>query len=505
MKYYNINNFVIVKNLKNHININGYDRIFIGSNIILYYEKSNKFSFYSLLLNDNRIELQWNNSYYPIFKYSAKNYSIITTDYKHYFDLKLELTINQNNVIEFILFNTTTKTRTLHNKVERIFHINKIIIDENQIKFDYVDERLNDESLINVFQKQIYNVVLESLSLNHGIFLSGGSESRINAAIAQYYGLQKEFITWGHPEDKEYRIAGKIANKLKTKHINIRPDVSNLPYKELLLKTGFLVNMQYAYRYSVVKQLFENYDYDLIWTGWGDINGYPTMYQPSELFSDFYLGLYKGEKRFPNGWDIDWLHSYKFKDNPIFKKINIDKSIKTFFILRKNFFAPYIFGQVLSIENILGSVYSPWFNSIIYKAIYREENIQPRIIYNKKERTIWKNDLYYHLIKQYYPPLNKIINSKGYYPWMVRKQTGCFGLGGAYLLKKLGKYRKYPFDPVEDRNFLKLELQKILDDSIKIFNKEDILEIIKNIDLWNGYQILEIFKLIQIYWFLKIS
>lgn len=85
---------------------------------------------------------------------------------------------------------------------------------------------------------------------------------------------------------------------------------------------------------------------------------------------------------------------------------------------------------------------------------------------------------------------------------MVRKQTGIFGLSLGYFLKILEKYKQYPFDPVEDRNFLKMELHKILDDSLEIFKKEDIAQFIKNIDLWNGYQILEIFKLIQVYWFL---
>lgn len=499
-----IKDFLIAQNISPNINFNrNYRKIEVSQNVILMYKESQKFSFNYIQPNVKKIELYWDNPFHPIFKYAANNRSIITPNYQHFFDLKLSLTSNPNNIIEFTLFNTPTGKATFHNEVERVFNINRIVIDGNEIKFEYADEQSSNKSLFGVFQKQVYRTVLETGSLKHGIFLSGGSESRINAAIAQHYGLQKEFITWGHPEDKEYRIAAEISKKLRTKHINIRPDVSKLPYREVLLKTGFLVNMQYAYRYSVVKQLFQIYGYNLVWTGWGDINGYPTMYQSSELFSDFYLGLYKGEKRFPKGWNIDWLYLYKFNDNPIIEKVNINPGSKTFFSLQKEVFAPYIFGQVLSVENTLGSVKAPWFHPNIYNAIRMEEAINPKIINSKKERTMWKNDLYYKIIEKYCPDLNHFKNSKGYYPWMVRKETGILGITLAYLLKKIESFKRYPSDSAEDKKFLKIELLKIVEDSIEIFEKNDILEIINRIDSWTGNEIFEIFKLIQIYWFFK--
>lgn len=502
MKYYNIKNFVLVQNSKNPISLNGYDKIPISPNIMLYYEKSDKFSFFSLLMDDKRIELQWNNPYFPIFKYSDKNFSIVTNVYKIYFDLKLRLTINQNNLIEFILFNTTTGNATFHNEVERVFNINKIIIDENQIKYDFVDEKLNGKTIIDIYQNQVEKIITNTLHFKHGIFLSGGGESRINAAIAQYYGLQKEFITWGHPKDKEYIIASKIANKLNTTHRNIRPNLVNLPYKELLLKTGFLVNMQYAYRYSVVKQLFEIYNYDLIWTGWGDINGYPVCYQPSELFSDYYLGLYYGKKRLPIGWNIDWLKNDELEYNEIVEQIKENPSLSTFFSIKEKILAPRIYGSVLGSENTLGSIIAPWFNSDIYSAVENEENLNPKIIRSKLFRTLWKNELYYQLIKFYCPSLNYIKNAKGYYPWMIQRKTGLAGIFVSALLKKWHSRKAYPFDETEDRSFIKSELEKILDANIELFDKKGIKKIIENYLSWRGPDIFENFKLIQIHWFL---
>lgn len=498
-----IKDFIIFQNFPIDIKIEkNYNKITFGSNVILFYKEANNFSFNEIHFKEKYIEICWSNSFYPIFKYNGENCLIITPNYEHFFKFKLPLTINQNSIIEFILFNTIIGNDTFHNEVERIFYINKIYINDNKIKCERYNKQSDAKSLIEVFQNQVRKTIANTLSLKHGVLLSGGGESRINAAIAHFYGLQKEFITWGHPEDKEYKIAAKISNKLKTRHVNIRLEASCLPYKEFLLKTGFLVNMQYAYRYTGVKRLFKTYEYDMVWTGWGDINGYPTIYQPSELFSGFYLSLYKDEIIFPKGWNLDWLQSYPFEKNSIIKKIKNDNSKKTFFELKREIFTPYIFGQVISIENTLGSIYAPWFHPIIYQAVKREESFNSKIIDSKKERTIWKNELYYQLINKYFPTLNNIKNSKGYYPWMVRKQTGIFGLSLGYFLKILEKYKQYPFDPVEDRNFLKMELHKILDDSLEIFKKEDIAQFIKNIDLWNGYQILEIFKLIQVYWFL---
>ncbi len=195
-----------------------------------------------------------------------------------------------------------------------------------------------------------------------------------------------------------------------------------MPYNELLLKSGYLANMQFAYRYSVVKKLFEDYGYDCVWTGWGDINGYPYTRRPSELFTDYYLGLYKNETRLPTGWNKEFLKDFLFSADSLGDKVKTDKSKKTFFEIKSKILSPAIFGQVLSVENTLGFVLSPWFQPDIYHAIEREEFEDKKIVTSKKWRTIWKNELYFQLVKYYCPKLNYIRNTKGYYPLMVRKR-----------------------------------------------------------------------------------
>ena len=499
-----LKDFVVINGYVNTIHyFSDFSKAALDEHTILFYQKSKVQSHCSLINNNQKNEIQWNNSFYPIFHYKSDKYEILTPNYENLLKLNLPLSLNDKGIREFILFNTCLQDHTFHNEVYRLTGIEKIVFENSKLNFHFKIRDIPQVGLKERFTEKIESLIAAFKEYNHGVFLSGGGESRINAAITHAYNFRKDFITWGHPQDKEYLIASQIAKKLNTKIINVRPDSSNLPYNELLEKTGFLVNMQYAYRYAAVKQLFEQFDYDVIWTGWGDVNGYPTMYQPSELFSDYYLGLYEGENRYPAGWNKDWLHDFAIRDSYIREHIKDNPSKKTFFQLKQSLFAPHIFGQVLSIENTLGVVFAPWFHPDIYAAIQYEEKLNEKLINHKLHRTLWKNELYFQLVKRYCSELNHIKNSKGYYPWWVRKRYGVAGLLLAAVFKLLNSKKSYPFDAVEDKFFMKEELERIVEEGGDIFDKKDISNIIRNIDDWKGSDILEYFKIIQVHWFLK--
>lgn len=499
-----INDFVVISGLSVANGVLGFEHKFETGNFTLFYSLNNKFSCSYLKKEKDKIKVKCGNPFFPIFSYQNNNQIIITPNYEHILNLKLHLLINETGIQEFILFNTPLQNHTFHKDVERLFDIDTLIIENNEIKFiKCIKENEENHSLKITFKRRIENIIPDIKEFKHGIFLSGGGESRINAAIGHYYNLNKDFITWGHPQDKEYIIASRIAEKQKTPHFIIRPDVYNLPYRDLLYKTGFLSNMQYSYRYDVLKKIVEKHKYDIIWSGWGDLNGYPTMYQPSELFTDFYLNLYKGEKQYPKGWNHNWLASYKLKNNKLYDHITHSSTIETFFEIKQKELAPRIFSQVLAAENQLITVISPWFSPQIYYAVHQEEMNNTALIRNKKARTIWKGELYYRLLKDYCPSLNNIIHSKGYYPWMVQKKHGLVGLALAAIMKKSMSYKQFPFDPVEDKGFLKKELFNIAESNNTIFDKQEILKVVSNSNLWNGNDILEIFKIIQVDWFLN--
>lgn len=499
-----INDFVIISGLSLGEGIGGFENKFESGNFTLFYSLNNKFSFYYKKKIKNKIIVTWGNLFFPIFLYQNNNQTIITPNYEHILNLNPYLSINETGIQEFILFNTPLQNHTFHKEVERLLNIDTLIIENNEIKFKkYKKENKKNHSLKNTFQERIENIIPDIKELKHGIFLSGGGESRINAAIGHYYNLQRDYITWGHPQDKEYIIASRIAEKQKTPHIIIRPDVYNLPYRDLLYKTGFLSNMQYSYRYDVLKEIVEKHKYDIIWTGWGDINGYPAIYQPTELFSAFYLGLYQGKRCCPKGWNRDWLEAYPIEENEIFTKISNSPTLKTFFEIERNILAPRIYGQVLSLENLIVPVFAPWFSPEIYEAVGKEKRRNNKLINDKKARVLWKGELYHQLIKKYAPELNRVIHAKGYYPWMVRKETGLLGLALATTMKYIMNNMKYPFDPVDDKIFLVIELKKVLDSSYSFFDKSGIEKIIKESAYWNGSDILEVFKIVQIFWFLS--
>ena len=139
----------------------------------------------------------------------------------------------------------------------------------------------------------------------------------------------------------------------------------------------------------------------------------------------------------------------------------------------------------------------------MYADVQYEEKQNTKLITHKIRRLRWKNELYFQLLNKYCPELNYIRNAKGYYPWMTQAKLGIPGLFIAAIMKKLNSFKKYPFEPTEDKLFIKKELFKILDSNLEIFNKQQIEMIIKNMDSWQGPDIHENFKLIQIHWFLS--
>ncbi len=504
MKEIFLKNFVIVNGYVKTLNyFPNFSKAKIDEHTFVFYQESKVLSQFHLKHGERTFEIKCDNFFYPLFHYFSNKCEIITPNYINLLRLDLPLSLNENGIREFILFNTSFQNHTFHNEVERLTGIEKIVFENSELTFRVQSKSFPEKILKDRFIEKIDVLTSVFKECFHGVFLSGGNESRINAAIAQAYRLKKEFITWGHPRDKEYLIAERIANQLKSRLQNIRLDSKQLPYDEILQKSGYLVNMQYAYRYAAVKHLFDDFEYEVVWTGWGDINGYPVRYQPSELFSAYYLGLYHGEEKYPSGWNREWLEEYNRNKNRIKERIQAEPGPHTFFELKTEVFAPAIFGAVLGIENTLGTVLAPWFSPEMYAAVRYEEKHNPKLITHKIRRVRWKNELYFQLLKKYCPELNYIRNTKGYYPWMTQAKLGIPGLFIAAIMKKLNSFKKYPFEPTEDKLFIKKELFKILDSNLEIFNKQQIEMIIKNMDSWQGPDIHENFKLIQIHWFLS--
>lgn len=71
-------------------------------------------------------------------------------------------------------------------------------------------------------------------------------------------------------------------------------------------------------------------------------------------------------------------------------------------------------------------------------------------------------------------------------------------------MKKLASKKKYPFDSVESKDYLITELSRIESEGKEFFFRRDIQKIISTSDNWNGAEILEYFKLVQVNKFLNL-
>lgn len=503
-KIYYVKDFILLINKHIlHTSIPGYEKISTGSNSVIYYLENSVHSHCTLKNSSNVTNINWFNSFYPLFYYENKDCTILTSNFSHFFSLNLSLSINQNGIKEFIIFNTTLGKNTFFNEVERIFGINKIIIKKDEVNFQFFKENELNLNLLSVFNNNINYIINQTSSDNHGIFLSGGNESRINAAIANHYQLERKYITWGHPDNKENIIASKISKKSNVKHINIRPQASELPYREFLNKTGFLSNMQYAYRYQAVKMSFAQLGIDHLWTGWGDITGYIPINFGTEFFNNtfwYYTNNYDLQSSLFNK---DFISSYNIDSFNIPKQNRKIKFLKFLFHFFHKQIAPRIYGQVLSAENTSGHIIAPWFSSKLYECIIQEESVDHFLYLRKRNRVMWKNNLYANLIDNYDSRLNYIKNAKNYYPFLFKDYFKPIGLPVAFLLTKMWKKSGNLFDPVENINFIRSELIKCMDYDIDYFVKNEIQNKIKNSNNWTGPDIMELFKVIQISWLLE--
>lgn len=475
---------------------------FVKSNVSgLYFSRSNHSGVELFSLVDSLMTL--NNSFTPLFLYKTSLIEILTSDFNFLVNLCKQCAIDFDGLREFILYNTPLGGRTFFKCVERVYNVACVSYDIGSESFIFVNDKVDDNSssiaLKDLFHERVGRIAEQCDNLHHAIFLSGGYESRINAAVASFFNLNATFITWGHPNDKEYIISDQIANYLTKEHINIRPDLKKLPYYEYALKTGFISNIQYAYRYQIVKLVKETLNADILWTGWGDINGMSLSKSPNELFTSWFLGQVNDRLSYPKGWNKNWLLSGSVSLFPFV----IDKKRPTADILdiNRNLFSPLIFGQVLALENSVIPVFAPWHHPTIFSAIGRMEKDDKRLVKSKYQRVLFKGSMYYKLLNQYDDHLNYIPLSKGFHPFWFSPKFGVLGPALAGLQSKLIRNHSCPFDPIEDLNFLKKELHEILDSNLEIFNQEEIIQILRNSNKWTGSDIMEIFKMIQIYWF----
>lgn len=500
-----IKNYLLIRGLESgNYQLDKFIKVVIDSGTVLFYQGSSlsSYSFFCTISGDYILKCE--NAFYPVFYHKSKQLIAITPDYSLLNVLNLPLDINYTAIKEFVVFNTPLKTGSFNNIVERLFGIREITINHADINISYIKENIERSSLLNTFGNNIKGIINNTFSDKHGVFLSGGNESRINAAISNHYNLDRNFITWGHPEDIEFIIASKIAKEKKIGHINIRPVAADLPYREYLEKTGYLSNMQYAYRYQSVKSVYEQYAFNHLWTGWGEVNGFIKENSPTEFFNQAFWDYIKLQTINNSFWSKDFLLSTKLNSLEVLQKRDKREFLYILFRFFQKEIAPRIYGQVLSAESTICNIIAPWFDRKIYESIFHQQERNSNLFLSRSSRVKWKNNIYTNLLNKYDPALNNFKNSKNYYPFLFSDSLKHIGLPIAYLLTKTSKKRQRFFDPMENTEFMKRELENCLESRRMIFNNIGILKAINNSYKWTGPEILELFKIIQINLFLSL-
>lgn len=465
---------------------------------IYYIEARGKLS-HNLYINSEVIEIKLQNPLFPVYIYNGPGIQIISSNYKFYFDTNLHLQVDELGILEFIIFNTTLEKNTIHKEIRRLFKVESIKVNNCDVIFKYCTNKNYSVGIKELFFKNIDYHVSKTQQDKHGFFLSGGNESRINVGVGNFFNLNRKYITWGNELDEEFYIASKIAQKSKIEHIGINPDVKEIPYDEFLSNCGFLSNMIYGFRYYNVKFSFDQYGFDHIWTGWGDNTGYIPLNQPTEFFSDIFWDYTLKKTLSSEYWNTEFLNSYDISRIGIQDQTQGDQIFKEYiFRFYSSEIAPRIYGQVLNAESKLGNVIAPWFDYDIYEEMQNLEKRQQSLFKSKISRVIWKNNLYYNILRKYHNRLNYSMNSKHYYPILFSDRIKYIGLGISFFLSKTIRARPNFLNPIFDSEYVENELTKILDSPTELFNIEEVEKLLGSKNEFKSKSLFEIFKLIQI-------
>lgn len=454
------------------------------------------------LIQKNSFSLQWH-PYYPIYIFKDGFDWILSNNIRFLKNQIRNTTINETALLEFIYFNTPLEKNTIYNEIISKIGVEYININIPNKSFDFYNYNYHfKNSLLDDFDQNCQSCYSLFQNKNIASFLSGGGESRINAAFLESKGSNATYFTWGHPKDIEFQIASKIIEKLDNqKLINLRiAPPSRAEYFEYASETGFLSNLQYTYRIKIIKKII-NFDvFDSLWTGWGDINGYPSLNYESEMFTNSIIGLINGELKKPIGFSTDWLKSINIEDTQIGRLLSKQKQEKDIFQIKRELLAPRIFGTVIGYENNFISICAPWFYPNIYQKIKYEENSNKKLVVSKLTRTKWKGNLYFQLVNKYFSKLNYLKNSKGYYPILLNKQFGNLGLALSFLLKTQVKTKLHQYDKTESNEFIKRELESIIFLNDNRFDNDYIKSLLYKTNNLSGTEIFNSFKIIQSNW-----
>lgn len=457
------------------------------------YIKKTQFSYESLSLSPGRYKIRRDIPEYPIFYFQKSNSFAISPDFSIIFSVLSNcFEIDDIAIQEFILFNTPLEGKTIIKNVSRVFNISVIEFTNNKIGLIQKFEE-PETDVFKKFKERVQDFCLKNVHVNKAILLSGGKESRINAAIAKKYSMPCFFISWGEKDDEENRVAKKISKMLKLNHKTLQITPRGIDYDNFLIKSGFLLNLKYAFRYSIIESIKKRYCIDEIWTGWGDISGFVRMTNISEFSTKFYVNLFNGDIIRPEGWSCDYLGDIRKSE---FVQEILNKPVREKFVRNKYLIiGPAIYGGVLAAENTVLPIWAPWFSNEIYQAIMQSEKSNQNLLYKRAERTLWKNQLYYKLINHFHHNLNRIKYSDGPYPWMLRSKIG---LPFAFIMKKMSSKNRNLHNVNESKIWIINELKKVIEEKKNPFNIKEIEFKIRNYQNWDGEEVSENLKIIQI-------
>lgn len=410
---------------------------------------------------------------YPLFIDSKNNKKVI----RNYFEFDKTRKLNEFAIVQLIHFNHILGKNTLNSDVERIQGGQKMIVNEEDIKFstyfswsDFIDA---SEKTTKDSSEFLMNAAIEESKISKSepvLTLTGGFDSRLLFALLRSKSEKFSTITWGAAKNTQTSRAKEIASEFKIKHQEIELGetfIREVPrFLDYILLNGsetpFITDIpQFLYMCEKLKN-----ETDLICGFMGSeiVRGpsYSSQVTLTKFAADIGLATSKEEiktiilefnKRFPYISEeyIERNMERLIDDYSVYSKINISTNHKNANIFKYLFYEkfPKIYGPIICFHHNLNvNLINPYMDfKFIVKTLKENNALNEMTPYeNGSLNNFYSYRFYAKEIKKIFPALLHTKMDRGY---KLKDLISPFGIMKLIPYQVYRKFKKKNIAPIK--------------------------------------------------------
>jgi hypothetical protein len=386
--------------------------------------------------------------------------------------------LNPHNISLFSLFHHDISELDSHK-----IAFSKQLLSNINSKISIDSEELNQQ-----FIQIIKNKITESNSINIGLTLTGGLDSRVLLATLLNLGIKPICICYGNSNSRDVQIAQEICRKFDLVFFNpIASDEHVVLYKEWTKETLQIsegkAHLHRAHRHQAIKLAKEKFDIQVLFTGhFGSetIRGYsPNNYMTSSILNNLNssINVEKGNL------EIELKRYFVRTELVDFEKVKNQILLlpwlqgtpdENIFFYLQNLVKDIHHQQDIDLyKKQINSVY-PVFMFDEVQELFTKSKFHSQRNLSRTFKSLHYLDFYYQFIRTVFPSLLEIELSNGYVPKNYGKGKVIYGMN-KFILKYINKKKSNPTFKYDDwfQILIKSEFENIDSEIWNYYDKDN--------------------------------